>query len=647
MGCARRAVKEKPVQDALSIGSVMRQLVALTADFAALPRLRILPMRPASRSAPAACLAFALVFLALGLGGAAAADFRLGARSLAVGAVKISASALDLRGSDLSQEALERLLDPTDPEPAATRWQKLNIARVDIPELTLEMKLLGQSLTWRYRNVTLANIRAGLIGEAMSPRGTGVASDPSVGDVHYEWGTTRIERLDAAGLASVTTGTRAAGEAPRFREIIGTARIEAFSQKQGGFIATQAVNTWRGMAMSAGFKPWGERFALVGETMSKAMAADKAGEKAPKPEPAALADMLSLLEDVRFGTSEIEGAKITFAVDKAKGIEEAGEVTFRRIATSDTGDIAANSALAQDISGIFGDARFTLKEISLKGFSAATAVSALRASMAAGKPGAVEEDIAKFIPKIGRLTIAGLDINAPAKPAKPPATEATAALKAGLGEFVIDVRAQENGTPSDIRIAVEKLSAPVPRDEVSSKQLLDLGYTQLEVSSRIDLGWDRTRNEIALRETGLEGRDMLNFRLSGVVGNASKDLFAPDLALMQVAALGLNLQSLQLRLENLGLFDRLLKAEATKAGKEPAALRRDWSALAAIALPAMLGDSPAAKTLAGAVARFIASPRVLSISATAPQGGIGLADVIAAGDPKAVLGRVEIKAEAQ
>jgi hypothetical protein len=604
------------------------------------------------RSALPAILAFArlacaLVFTGVGLAGTEAADFRLGARSFEVGAVRISASALDLRGSELSQLELERLLDPADPEPAAGRWPKINIARVDIPELTLEMKLLGQNLTWRYRDVTLSNIRAGLIGEASSPRGNGLASDPSVGDVTYEWGATRIERLDAAGLATVTTGTRGPGEAPRFREIIGAARVDDFAQRQGGFTATQAVNTWRGLAMSAGLRPWGERIALVGETMGKAMAADKAGEKAPKPEPAALADMLSLLEDVRFGTNEIEGAKITFAVDKAKGIEEAGEVTFRRIATSDTGDIAANSAVAQGISGVVGDARFTLREVSLKGFSASSAVSALRASMAAGKQGTADDDISKYIPTLGRFAISGLEFNAPAKPGKLPASPAAAAVKIGLGEFMIDVRAQENGTPSDMRIAIENLSAPVPRDDPSSKQLLDLGYSQLEASSRIDLGWDRDKSEIRLRETGFEAREMLNLRLSGTLGNAGKDLFASDLALMQVAALGLNLQSLQLRLENLGLFDRLLKAEATKAGKEPAALRRDWSALAAIALPAMLGDSPAAKTLTGAVARFIASPRVLSISATAPPGGIGLADVIAAGDPKAVLGRIDLKAEAQ
>jgi hypothetical protein len=267
--------------------------------------------------------------------------------------------------------------------------------------------------------------------------------------------------------------------------------------------------------------------------------------------------------------------------------------------------------------------------------------------MAAGKKGAADDDISKFIPTLGRFTLSGLEFNAPAKAGNPPASQATAAMKIGLGEFVIDVRAQENGTPSDLRIAIEKLSAPVPREDPSSKQLLDLGYTQLEASSRIDIGWDRGKSEISLRETGFEGRDMLNFRLSGTLGNAGKDLFASDIALMQVAALGLNLQSLQLRLENLGLFDRVLQAEARKAGKEPAALRRDWSALAAIALPAMLGDSPAAKTSAGAIARFIASPRVLTISATAQPGGIGLADVIAAGDPKAVLGRIDIKADAQ
>jgi hypothetical protein len=69
--------------------------------------------------------------------------------------------------------------------------------------------------------------------------------------------------------------------------------------------------------------------------------------------------------------------------------------------------------------------------------------------------------------------------------------------------------------------------------------------------------------------------------------------------------------------------------------------------MAAIAIPAMLGDSPAAKTIASAVARFVARPGTLSLSATAPAGGIGLADVIALGDPKAVLGKIEVKADAQ
>jgi hypothetical protein len=621
----------------------MRQLVACHAGDSPAAQPEEAPMRTAlSALRRMACAWAALIFIA---GAARAADFRLGEVTIAEGPVKLTASSVEMRGSSLSREAAERLMGAPGGEPLAARLAGLSIARAEIPQLTLEITLFGQKMVWRYRNVALAEIREGLIGEASSERGEGHATDSAGGGIAYEWGQTRLQRLDVAALASVVGGIRPAGEPPKFRQIIASARVENFVQRQAGLTATQAANSWSGLSLSPGLKPWGERIALLGDTMMKSMAAEKAGDPAPRPEPAALADMLSLLEDIRFGTNEIERMKVTFAADKVKGLEEAGELSIRRIATVDTGDIAANSAVAQDVAGAFGEARFSLREISLKGFSAAAAVSSLRASMAAGKADAIEDDIAKLIPTIGRFSATGLEIDMPARPGASPGTPAIPATHISLGAFEFHVRAQEKGAPSDIRLAMERLSVPVPREDASSRPLLDLGYTRLEASSRIDLGWNRERKEIGIRELGFEALDMVNVAMSATIGNAGEDLFASDLALMQVAALGLNLQSFRLNLDNLGLFDRVLQAEARKAGREPAALRRDWGALAAIALPAMLGDSPAAKTLAGAVARFIASPRSLTISATAPPGGIGLADVIAAGDPKAVLGRLDIKAD--
>ncbi|MGL4727918.1 MAG: hypothetical protein ACRCWO_04105 [Bosea sp. (in: a-proteobacteria)] len=583
-----------------------------------------------------------------GISSAQAADSSFSNRTLDTGTVRIIADRIEVKGSDLAKDALERLFDPASTEAWGARLARFSASRVEIPKLTLEWKMLGQTFSWSYRAVALADIRSGMIGEFTSQDGGGSHRDPLIGDITYAWREARISRLDTAGLASALTATRAAGEPQRFRELMGTARVTGFVQKHGAnFTATQELNEWRDFAFSPGLKPLSERIGLVGEWLAKSAEAEKAGGQPPEPSPAAMADMLSIVEDIRFGTSAVEGMKMTFAADKANGIEEAGEITIRKLAMSDTGDVAANLTSVEGLAGIFGDARFSFQRMSFSGFSFVPALAALRADLASGKAEPSVEAIARYVPKLGRITLSGLDIEAPDKAKNRPGSPPPAPTRISLGEFDMDVRAQENGWPTDFRLAIERISAPVPRDDPSSKQLLDLGYTQLEMSSRIDLGWNRERSEIVVREIGLDGRDMLKLNIAGTIGNAGKDLFAPDMALAQVAALGLTVKTLQTRLENLGIFDRFLEFEARKARKEASALRREWGSLATIVMPVMLGDSPAAKAISSAVSRFIAKPGTLSVSANAPAGGIGLADVIATGDPKAILGKIDLKADAQ
>jgi hypothetical protein len=62
----------------------------------------------------------------------------------------------------------------------------------------------------------------------------------------------------------------------------------------------------------------------------------------------------------------------------------------------------------------------------------------------------------------------------------------------------------------------------------------------------------------------------------------------------------------------------------------------------------MLGNSAQAKTLGQAVARFVAKPGRLTISATTKDpAGLGLADVIATPEPAAILNKLEITATAE
>ena len=156
------------------------------------------------------------------------------------------------------------------------------------------------------------------------------------------------------------------------------------------------------------------------------------------------------------------------------------------------------------------------------------------------------------------------------------------------------------------------------------------------------------RSEIAVTDISLDGVDMHKLKISGILGNVTKDIFSGDVTLAQITALGATIKSLDLKFDNLGVIERYLTMEARKARKEPDALRREWATMAALIAPAILGDSDAAKAITSAVSRFVASPKSLTINAVAKNpGGVGLADVIAAGDPKAVLGKIDVKALAE
>ena len=76
-------------------------------------------------------------------------------------------------------------------------------------------------------------------------------------------------------------------------------------------------------------------------------------------------------------------------------------------------------------------------------------------------------------------------------------------------------------------------------------------------------------------------------------------------------------------------------------------LRKEFGMMAAVGIPAMLGNSGQAKAIGQAVARFVAKPGKLSIAAkTKDPGGLGFADLASIGQPGAILDKLEVTATA-
>ncbi len=207
-----------------------------------------------------------------------------------------------------------------------------------------------------------------------------------------------------------------------------------------------------------------------------------------------------------------------------------------------------------------------------------------------------------------------------------------------------------DGVPTNLRLAFENVTFAVPPNaqDDALKTLAALGYGTLDLSLVTAASWNEAGNEFVVREVSVRGTDMGSAVLRGVLADVGRDVFNPDGAVAAAALVGARARNLHLTIENKGLFERVIAAESRKGKKSPEDLRREYGMAAAVAVPAMLGNAPAAKTLGQAVARFIAKPGRLTISMTAKDpAGLGIADLAATAEPAAILDKLEITATAE
>ena len=102
-----------------------------------------------------------------------------------------------------------------------------------------------------------------------------------------------------------------------------------------------------------------------------------------------------------------------------------------------------------------------------------------------------------------------------------------------------------------------------------------------------------------------------------------------------------------LRFDNAGLFEKAVDFFGSSQKMSPAAVRKQWSAMATQFIPFMLAGDPAGLKIASAVNAFIAQPTRLEIKATAKGEPIKFMDLAAMkDDPGELLARAQLDASA-
>lgn len=590
-----------------------------------------------------------IIIVALGLIGhapvARAADITLTGLRYDIGFMKLDIPRMDVRGTSLTEAELRAVLDPAAPEPAAQRLARLEAATVLMPEVKLEQRVDGSSQITIYRDVVLSDVVRGVIGRLGIASASGSAVDQASGQMNYRAGEITGEGIDLPHTATVLTGTNADPAAvallPLYRQIAYRDYVIDLPAN-GGQISVGRLAV-RDSKARAGKEPLVATLSAIMQLSEKqaADAGSSSGDTASD-DIAILARLLPFFDHFEYGVMDAEAIKGSF-----KGDKEQAEFSIAAMRYSDQAQSPGFAMSNLHVAS--GPARLSLAEFEMRDFSFAESLRALADAIERNDLMALMTTPTRLIPKLGTIRLKGLAIEAPDTSA-PGQNGQPQMFRASVKSLELGVAAQLDGIPTAIRFAAEEVAAPLPTtaQDQAVRDLIAMGIKDINLSWLADLAWQEQTERLDIRSLDFAAKDLLSATITGQLSNVSKDAFAPDAALAQMAWLSAAAQRLSLNVQNAGGLEKIVAREAAKARKTPEALRREWGTLAAIGLPAILGDSDGAKTLTSAVSRFIARPGTLAIEMNAKSpSGVGVADAISViGAPRTLFDKITLQARA-
>jgi hypothetical protein len=577
---------------------------------------------------------------------AAAADMTLTNLRYDAGVIKITIPRMEVRGTTLSENDVRGILDGTGAGDAVSRLARLQASSVTIPELTMVQDVGGAgSQTMTYRGITMTDINGGVIGRMQAAGMTGEMTDPSVGKMPFTIGEMAAEGVDMPLSARVLTASvpdpSTVAMAPIYRNV--SYRDYVISLPGGAGQISVALVIGRDAKARPGKEPLITTLRGIMEMAEKQKADGNAKDDPSTAELAMIARMLGFFDNFEYGVMDAEGFKGNF-----KSGKDAAAFSIARMRFSDQ---AQQGGFAMsDLKVDAGPAKIVLAEFEMRDFGYRDSMRALADMLERGDIGAVMTDYTKLVPKLGTIRIKGLNLEAPDTSQRnrrgPPEV-----IRASVKSMELGFGQQVDGIPTSVRFGAEEFAAPLSANSKESavRDLVAMGFKDVNLSWLADLAWNRDREQMNIKALNISGKDMASLNLAGQLGNVGKDAFSTDTALAQVAWLSATAQRLTLNFENFGGVEKIVAREAAKAKKTPEALRREWGTIAAVGLPAILGDSDGAKALTGAISRFVARPGKLDIDiASRSPGGIGMADAVQAmGAPQALFDKIEVQAKAE
>ncbi|MEN5298659.1 hypothetical protein ABE530_09915 [Brucella sp. TWI559] len=368
------------------------------------------------------------------------------------------------------------------------------------------------------------------------------------------------------------------------------------------------------------------------------------------------ASLIGIFDMIGKGDVELLGMKIQPS-DPEKG--ESNIEKMSMLFDNKTFDMTLNGFSAGN-----GTDYVKLDEFSLKGFNWAPSAEAFKKFASLSREEMESFPFTTMLPEFGTMVLKGIDADLPydnnvnddiditdedGNPAPKP-DGLPHRLKFGLKSYELALKNPYNGIPTDIRIAYEDVSLPVPTDsnEEAYQKLRKLGYDRVTLSSNLEANWDEASQSLIIKDLSLSGKDMGKVTMSGLMGGFTKEFFSGDKVLAQVALLGLKAREVKLKIENEGLAEKSLKFYADENNMTVEEARSTLTLIASAVLQELAADQPKLDAVVTALNAFIAKPNVFEMSAKSKsERGIGALEMVAISqDPFSILDKIDIEAKA-
>ena len=550
---------------------------------------------------------------------------------------------MEVEDSSLSATEIRDLFAGKGDGTLVERLSKLSAKSITVPEMRFDQSMgeIKQSIT--YRDGKIIGIANGKIGK-VTFASAAMSSEIVAGQkISFSMGEITGADVDLNTAARVVT-EKSTGPDMALQPIYGTFSAKDYKINFGP--VQMSVGSMTGDGIKG--RPLSTPFAELMKHLPKPPAP---GER-PSPDElkniqAFTVSIFEMYTAFAFGKIEMADFVINSAGDPATNMPAFG-ASIARLAMRDFGDAKIGDMTMEGLDVRPPQGKFHLGKVSLLGLGFKESLKSLSEVMGklaeapAGAPLLPPPDFKPAPPTLDEFNVADLDVDmmAPA-PLENPSAGPTP-IRFSLAQYRLQPELDPSGVPRRLRQTIDHFKIELPANTPDLKAARAAGLGKLDLSSSFDASYDAKAQQLNLGALSWALAGQGSSELTGTLDNLPAEAFQGDQFVREAAWLGAALKSVDVTLKNEGLLERIIAISARKDGKSETETRSQLIAAAAVGIPKLLGDSPAAKALANAIAKFLADPKSLHIKATSAEG-IGASDAIS---PDHMLDKVELTATA-